>query len=62
MNFWEVLVDKSIEIFKQPSTWKGICSLLMATGIITLNPQQIAAIVTFGLSLIGLIQIFWDKE
>ena len=38
----------------EPSTWRGIVSILTAAGI-ALSPQQIEAIITVGLLVVGLI-------
>lgn len=39
---------------REPSTWRGVVSVLTACGI-ALNPQQIEAIITVGLMIVGLI-------
>jgi hypothetical protein len=41
---------------KEPSTWRGIVSVLTACGI-ALNPTQIEAIITVGLMIGGLIGV-----
>lgn len=46
---------------KQPSTWKGIISVVMALGV-TLNPEQIAAIIGAGVAVVGLIDVFIDED
>ncbi len=52
-NFWNFLIGR----LKEPSTWRGIIAVVTAFGI-ALNPEQVAAIVTAGVSLIGMIEVF----
>lgn len=42
---------------KEPSTWRGLALIGTVAGI-NLNPEQINTIVSFGLSLSGLIGVF----
>lgn len=42
---------------REPSTWRGIVWLLTVAGW-SLRPDQAEAIVTFGITLIGLIGVF----
>jgi len=50
-------LDNIFEYLKHDSTWKGIFSILTAAGL-AFKPEQAAAIMTAGMSLVGLIQIF----
>ena len=42
---------------REPSTWRGLILMLTALGV-KLEPQQIEAIVTFGLATVGAIGVF----
>jgi len=46
-----------IERLKEPSTWRGLTALLTAVGV-ALSPEQVNAIVSTGLALIGLLGVF----
>lgn len=50
---WDVVVDQ----MKQPSTWRGIISVITAAGIVV-TPAQSAAIIAGGMALMGLINVF----
>ena len=50
-----------IDRLKEPSTWRGITALLTAFGIIT-SEEQAGAIIATGLSLIGLIGVFFPDK
>lgn len=50
-----------INLLKQDSTWKGIITLLTATGLV-IKPEQAAAITATGLALVGLIQVFITED
>lgn len=51
-----------LELAKEPSTLRGIIGLLTAAGV-TLNPDQVAAIVAAGMGLAGLVGAFLpDKK
>jgi len=45
---------------QQQSTWKGIILLLTSAGIY-LKPDQIAAITTAGLAIVGLVNVFHNE-
>lgn len=55
------LVKTVLEYLKHASTWKGIIAVVTALGV-TLSPELQAAVVSVGLSLIGLVQIFVDDR
>lgn len=46
---------------QESSTWRGIFMLLTALGIY-LSPEQMAAITTAGLSIVGLINVFRHEK
>ena len=46
---------------KEQSTWKGLVWLLTACGV-ALTPEQTEAIITAGLSLAGIIDIFTKEK
>jgi hypothetical protein len=46
-----------IGLFKQPSTWRGFVMILTALGI-SLQPDQVEAIITGGLALVGTVEVF----
>lgn len=51
-----------LDRFKEASTWRGLVAVITALGV-TLNPEQIAAIVSAGMGLAGLIGVFTaDKK
>jgi len=54
-------MDTLFRYLKQPSTWKGLISIATAFGV-ALNPDQIAAIVTLGVGVVGVIQVFTDED
>ena len=45
------------DLIRQPSTWRGIISVLTAFGIV-LNPQQIESVIAAGMAINGLIGAF----
>ena len=45
-----------LERLKEPSTWRGLFALLTAVGL-KLHPEMQEAILTTGLSLIGMINV-----
>ncbi len=46
---------------REPSTWRGIVWLLTVAGW-SLRPEQAEAIVTFGITLVGLIGVFLPDQ
>jgi hypothetical protein len=46
-----------LERLKEPSTWRGLTALLTAVGV-ALSPEQVNAIVSAGLALIGVLGVF----
>lgn len=46
---------------KEQTTWKGIITLVSALGV-TISPEQTVAIATFGVSLVGLVQVLWPEK
>lgn len=46
-----------IDRLKEPSTWRGILAMLTAVGV-KLHPELQEAIISAGLALIGLVNIF----
>lgn len=51
-----------LTLAREPSTWRGLVAILTAAGV-TLNPDQIAAIVALGLSIAGGLGAFLpDKK
>lgn len=46
-----------LERLKEPSTWRGLTALLTAVGV-ALSPEQINAIISAGLALIGVLGVF----
>jgi hypothetical protein len=51
------VVNGILEYFKHESTWKGMIVLATAAGA-HIDPAQQAAIITAGLALYGLFQVF----
>lgn len=45
----------------EPSTWRGLFALLTALGI-SLHPEQMAAITSLGLALIGAVNVFRKEQ
>ena len=43
------------------STWRGLVMLLTALGI-SLSPEQAAAIIACGMSVSGLLGVFWGEK
>jgi len=54
-------METIFKYLKQPSTWKGIVSIATGFGV-ALSPEQIAAIVAVGVSVVGVIDTFWDED
>lgn len=51
-----------MERLKEPSTWRGLAVLATSAGV-ALSPEQVAAIVSVGLLVAGLIGVlFPDKN
>lgn len=50
-----------LDLARQDSTWKGIISIITAGGL-ALKPEQSAAIVSVGMGLVGLIQVFITQD
>ena len=48
--------QKAIARFKEASTWRGLVAVLTAIGV-TFEPEQVAAIVAFGMAVAGLIGV-----
>jgi hypothetical protein len=46
-----------LERLKEPSTWRGLTALLTAVGV-ALSPDQVNAIVSAGLALMGFLGVF----
>lgn len=46
-----------IDRLKEPSTWRGILAMMTAVGV-KLHPELQEAIISAGLALIGLVNIF----
>ena len=55
------IVKTILDYFRYPSTYKGIFGILTAVGV-QLAPEYQEAIITFGLGMIGLIQVFVDDN
>lgn len=45
----------------EPSTWRGIVALVTAAGI-ALSPEQVAAITSAGLAVVGIIGAFFPDK
>lgn len=46
---------------KEPSSWRGIIALITAMGV-QLAPDQVDAIVSLGLAVIGVINVFVKEK
>ena len=44
--------------FKEPSTWQGLITLLTLAGL-ALGPEQREAIVSAGVALYAVLDVFW---
>ena len=55
----ESLKEYFISRLREASTWRGIMALLTAAGV-ALDPNQIEAIVSAGLAIIGVIGLFFS--
>ncbi len=51
------IIDYTLNRLAEASTWRGITFLITALGI-GLNPEQVAAITTLGLAVVGTINVF----
>lgn len=54
------MLDYIINKLEEPSTWRGLVWIITAFGVV-LSPEQTEAIVTFGMTLAGLIAVFIEK-
>lgn len=50
-----------IDRLQEPSTWRGIIALISALGV-ALKPEQAAQILTVGVALGGLINVFRKEK
>ena len=50
-----------LDYLRQPSTWRGIISLITVFGVV-LSPEQTTAIITAGVALIGVIEVFRNEK
>jgi hypothetical protein len=46
-----------LDRLKEPSTWRGILAMITAVGV-KLHPEMQEAIISAGLALIGMVNIF----
>lgn len=51
------MLDTVLEYLMHDSTWKGIISILTSLGVV-IKPELMGPIVSVGMSLVGLIQVF----
>ena len=51
------IINYLLDRLREASTWRGVLALLTAVGV-TLEPDQIEAIVAAGLAAIGVIGVF----
>ncbi len=50
-----------LERLKEPSTWRGLLALATALGV-KLHPEMQEAILSTGLALIGMINVFRTEQ
>lgn len=50
-----------LERLKEPSTWRGILAMVTAVGV-KLHPEMQEAIISAGLALIGMVNIFREER
>ena len=50
-----------INRLKEGSTWRGLTMVLTAVGV-SLQPDQLAAIITVGAAVAGAIGVFWPEK
>ncbi len=50
-----------LERLKEPSTWRGLLALATALGV-KLHPEMQEAILTAGLALIGMVNVFRKEK
>jgi hypothetical protein len=55
------MIEHILNRLSEASTWRGIVALLTAGGI-ALSPEQMAAIVSAGLAMIGLFGVFTSDK
>ena len=55
------MIDRIGIALGEASTWRGIIMLLMAAGI-QIDPAQQTAIIQAGLSIVGLISVFFRRN
>lgn len=55
------IINFLLERLQEPSTWRGLIWLITAFGF-ALDPDQREAIVTTGMSLVGLIGVFTSEH
>lgn len=54
-------MDYIMEKLREKSTWRGLVALATAFGV-TVSPEQTEAVISGGLALIGLINVFRSEE
>lgn len=50
-----------LDRLKEPSTWRGILAMITAVGV-KLHPEMQEAIISAGLALIGMVNIFRKEK
>lgn len=55
------IAEKVLKFLKQKSTVRGIAGILTAVGV-GVSPENITAILTVGLTVIGVIEVFTNEE
>lgn len=54
---YEWIIDRA----KETSTWRGVISIVTALGVV-ISPAQQEAIISLGLALVGVINVFRKEE
>lgn len=57
MNVWRDVLQFLRARLSEPSTWRGVVALVTAAGV-SLEPTQVAAIVSAGMAVMGLVGAF----
>lgn len=57
----ESILRYVVNRLKEGSTWRGLAMVLTAVGV-TLQPDQLAAIISVGTAVAGAIGVFWPDK
>jgi len=54
-------MNRFLEMLNEPSTWRGLISLITAAGVV-ISPDQMESIIAAGLAIMGAINVFRKEK